>query len=147
MDVSLTVEALCVEADSERRLDAEEKEEGIRDEWVWVCFDGGEAMVEDVKDRFFMYVGVAGTGSGAARLLGLAKERKTALAFGLAAEEAEGCGSLSFESEASLSASDLLRLSGLGLEDSSVSSRDLRGVAFELFLKAMVLALALGGPQ
>ena len=47
----------------------------------------------------------------------------------------------------SLSWSDFLRFGGFGFVESSASSCDLREPLLEPFLEAMVLALALGGPQ
>ena len=142
---SLSKDSLCVEVVSERRLDA--AEEFVVVTCAGVIF-GGEAMLldDDADVDDFMGVGATGVGKGAARLVGLAKERNTALAFCLPAP-----ASLSLISMSSLSASDFsdfLRFGGLGLTDSSASSCDLREeLALEPFLEAMVLAFELGGPQ
>lgn len=118
---------------------------------------GGEAMMEDdeAEAELFIGVGVTGTGKGAARLVGLAKERKTALAFCFPVEErlvvaaaaAAAASSFSLSWAASASSSNFLRFGGLGLVESSASSCDLREEPLAPFLEAMVLAFALGGPQ
>lgn len=135
---------------SERRLDAADADEGILAICACGPFGGEAMMAEDEADAgVFMAVGVTGAGKGAARLVGLAKERKTALAFCLPAEvlTAAATASFSLSSAASLSSSDFLRFGALDLADSSASSCDLREAPFEPFLDAMDLALALGGPQ
>ena len=107
------------------------------------------AAEEDADAEVFINVGVTGAGKGAAKLVGFAKERKTALAFCLPAEDtaAASAASFSLAALASASSSDFLLFGGLGLADSSASSSDLRGAALLPFLEAIVLALALGGPQ
>lgn len=106
-------------------------------------------MADDEGIEVLAVIGVTGAGSGAAKLVGLAKERKTALAFGLPFEAGSTAqsSSLSWRSDASRSSSDFLRFGGLGLASSSAASIDLREAALETFLDAIVLALALGGPQ
>ncbi len=107
-------------------------------------------MLEDEGIEVLAVIGVTGAGSGAAKLVGLAKERKTAFAFGLPVEAGSTAESSSFSwgSDASRSSSDFLRFGGLGLaSSSSAASIDLREAALEPFLDAIVLALALGGPQ
>lgn len=139
-----------MEAVSDRRLDAAEEEEGILLNVGCALFGGGEAMMEDEDSDALIEVGVTGTGRGAARLVGLAKDLNTALALGLPVADVDAASEgscLSFESECSPSSSDFLRFGGLGLVGSSASSCDLREAVFEPFLDAMVRALALGGPQ
>lgn len=117
---------------------------------AFALFGGGEAMFEDEYVDCLMDAGATGTGRGAARLVGLAKERKTALAFGLPVVDDNAtcaCSSLCFSSMDSFSCSDFLRFGGLGRDDSSASSCDLREAGLEPFLDAMVLALTVGGPQ
>lgn len=106
-------------------------------------------MLEDEGIEVLAVMGVTGAGSGAAKLVGLAKERKTAFAFGLPFEAGStaASSSLSWASDASRLSSDFLRFGGLGLASSSAASIDLREAALEPFLDAIVLALALGGPQ
>lgn len=116
-------------------------------------------LEDDAEVEAFMDVCVIGAGNGAARFVGFAKERKTALAFCLPVEELAALAATAAEAAASpcsfcslrlislSSASDFLRFGGLGLADSSASSCDLREAPLEPFLEAMVLALALGGPQ
>lgn len=125
----------------------------------------GEAIMleeDDAEVVGCMGVFVMGTGRGAARLVGLAKERKTAFALCLAvAEDDEAAvwaaaaagedwcaASFSFGMGDSESSVDFLRLAGLGrAAASSESSMDLRAADLLPFLEAMVLAFALGGPQ
>lgn len=126
----------------------------------------GEAMMleeDDAEVVGCMGVFVMGTGRGAARLVGLAKERKTAFALCLAAAEDDEAAAGAAEAAAGVdwcaasfslgmgdseSSVDFLRLAGLGrAAASSESSMDLRAADLFPFLEAMVLAFALGGPQ
>ena len=81
------------------------------------------AEADDPDAGIFMGAGVTGAGKGAAKLVGLAKERKTALAFCLPVEEDAAPVSSDLTSAGSLSScSDFLRFGGLGFADSSASS-------------------------
>jgi hypothetical protein len=154
---SRSKKSFCVEIVSERRR--EEEEECMRAMLGCEVLEGEAIMLEEDDAEVVGCKGVfvMGTGRGAARLVGLAKERKTAFALCLAVaedDEAAAAGedwcaaSFSFGMGDSESSVDFLRLAGLGrAAASSESSMDLRAADLLPFLEAMVLAFALGGPQ
>lgn len=86
-----------------------------------MLLSGGDiAETEDADVEFFIGASVTGAGRGAARLVGLANERKTAFAFCLPVEEDAAPVSSDLTWGVSLSScSDFLRFGGLGLADSS----------------------------
>lgn len=88
-----------------------------------MLLSGGDiAETEDADVEFFIGVSVTGAGKGAARLVGLANERKTAFAFCLPVEDAAPVSSDLTWGVSLSSCSDFLRFGGLGLADSSGSS-------------------------